>query len=630
VTRTAWKDRAIGALVWLAPVLFLFWIFQDGFDCWFIDDDFAWLGLIRQLARPHGLLLSLFEPAAQGTIRPWSERGFFLLFETLFGIDNYPFRIAAFATMALDIALLAWVMRRITGSRIAAFIAGMVWAANTALMTVMTWSSAYNEAMCAGFLLGALALFIRYAETERRRYWWWQLAVFALGFGALEINVVYPALAAAYALFIAPPERRRVLLRSVAPLFAISVAYFVLHSAVAPVPRSGPYVVHVDWRVFRAMALYGKWSLLPVDWEAFGHSRLLGKIIIWTLVAGIAAIAAIEVRKRRIVALFFITWYLATLAPVLVLPEHHSDYYLTIPLIGFAMLCGWGAARAVLEFGARGLVAALPLAAYFIGMIPISRSATHWALLKTEPVRGLVLGVQAARRTHPGKTVLLDRIPASVYTDSIAHGAFYPMKIDDVFLTPESKDTIRALPDTADPEKTVLEPEAAWHAIVNDQVVIYSLSGNHLRNVTEAYERSAPNRFSDRLPSRLDAGNPLYSWLLGPTWLGPESGVRWMPGSAEVRLRGPESPGSKVELEGFYPREQLNGATRHLIVTVDGVEIGDQKISDPSGDFRRTYALPESSIGKAEIRIGIRVEPVERRDGQEYGAVFGKISVRPS
>jgi hypothetical protein len=627
VTGKAWRDRATDAIVWLTPIVFLFWIFQEGLDCWFVDDDFAWLGLIRRVGDPHALLMGLFAPAAQGTIRPWSERGFFLLFETLFGMDNFPLRIAAFTTMALNIALLTWIMRRITGSRLAAFVAGMVWAANAALMTVMTWSSAYNEAMCAGFLLGALALFIRYAETGRRGYWWGQLAVFALGFGALEINVVYPALAASYALFVAPAGRRRPLLLSVAPLFAVSVAYFVLHSAVAPVPHAGPYAVHFDGRVFQALALYGKWSLLPAGWEGFGHSPGLGKVIVWTLIAALGSIAAIEWRKRRTLALFFVAWYLATLAPVLVLPDHHSDYYLTIPLIGFGMLAGWATARAVLEFGTRALVAALPLAAYFIGMVPMSQAATRWALQKTEPVRTLVLGVEAARRTHPGKSILLDRIPASVYTDSIAHGAFYPMKIDDVYLTPESKDSIRVLPDTVDPEKTVLEPEAAWRAIANDEVVIYSLSGNHLRNVTEAYERSAPNRFSDRLPSRLDAGNPLYSWLLGPTWLGPESGVRWMPGTAEVRLRGPDSPGRKLVLKGFYPQEQPNDAPRHLIVSVDGIEVGNEKIN---GDFRRTYSLPESSIGKAEIAIGIRVQPVARVGGQDYGAVFGTISIHPN
>ena len=40
----------------------------------------------------------------------------------------------------------------------------------------MTWNSAYNEVQYQLFLLGALALFIRVAETGQRRYWWAQLA----------------------------------------------------------------------------------------------------------------------------------------------------------------------------------------------------------------------------------------------------------------------------------------------------------------------------------------------------------------------------------------------------------------------------------------------------------------------
>ena len=45
-----------------------------------------------------------------------------------------------------------------------------------------------------------------------RVFWWWQLVVFTLGFGALEVNVVYPALAAAYVLFVV--ERLRSARRS--------------------------------------------------------------------------------------------------------------------------------------------------------------------------------------------------------------------------------------------------------------------------------------------------------------------------------------------------------------------------------------------------------------------------------
>lgn len=627
VNQPWWKSRTADVLFWLIPPAFLVWLFHDGLNCWFFQDDFAWLGLIRQVRNTHDLLRVLFEPAAQGTIRPWSERGFFLLFETLFGLDDLPFRLMAFATMIANLLLLTWIVRRLTNSRLAGLIAAVCWAANAALTTLMAWSSAYNEAMCACFLLSALALLIRYDETGKASYWRAQLAVFVLGFGVLEINVIYPALAAAYALFVAHVERRRRLLRSCIPLFAISIVYFAIHQYFAPLPKTGPYVVHIDGRIFRALALYGKWSLLPANWQGFGHSRSLGKLILWAGIIWIGAILLLEWRKRRTTILFFACWYLAALVPVLPLPEHHIDYYIAIPTLGLAMLFGFGFTCAVREYGALRWLGLVPLVLFLIGMIPVSRSATHWWLTSSQTVRALVLGVEAAHETHPSKTILLDQIPLSVYSDSIAQDAFYPLGISNVYLTPGSP--VKTGPDIADPEKTVLDPAAAFHAIANNEVVIYSLSGDHLRNVTKEYERSAPNLLIDRFPLRLDAGNPLYSWLLGPTWLQPVSGVRWMPGEATARLRGPEKAGTKLALDGFIPEEQLKSGPRHLIAFVDGIRAGQTEVYDPESDFHRLFPMPDSSVGKDAVEIRIQVSPVDRKGGQEYGAVFGKIAIRP-
>jgi hypothetical protein len=628
VTQSGTRSRWIQAFFWLTPLLFLCLLFRKGLDCWFVGDDFAWLGLIRQVFNPHDLWRVLFEPAAQGTVRPWSESGFFLVFESLFGVDSLPFRVMAFATMSANLLLLNWIVRRITASALAGFVAAICWAANTALMTVMTWSSAYNEALCPFFLLAALALLIRFAETGRRRVWWSQLVVFSLGFGALELNVVYPALAAAYALFAAPRDRRRRLLTGLWPLFAISVAYYVWHRAVAPLPATGAYVVHLDRRVFSALSLYGRWSLLPVDWVAFGHSAITGNLILGLGIAAIALLLLSEAVRRRTTVLFFLAWWLITLAPVLVLPDHQSDYYLTIPLIGLGMLFGFGVSRGVRDVGAWRWFAIVPVIAYLSGMIPISQSATQWTLDKTTAVRGLVLGAEAARDKHPGKAILIEGVTREMYGDSVGQGAFVPLGLDNVFLTPETASSLRDDPDVADPETLVLDPSVTLHAIKNDEVVIYSLSGDHLRNITEVYERSAPNRLADRLPRRVDAGNPLYSWLLGLGWLSPESGVRWMMGHATAHLRGPERSGSKLELDGFFPAEQLWQAQRVLKVSVDGLPVGEITIRNPKSDFHRLFDMPASLTGKESVEVELDAAPVYNQGGRQYGMVFGKIAVR--
>jgi len=65
------------------------------------------------------------------------------------------------------------------------------------------------------------------------------------------------------------------------------------------------------------------------------------------------------------------------------------------------------------------------------------------------------------------------------------------------------------------------------------------------------------------------------------------------------------------------------------MVLVDGVVAADTRIYDPETAFRRLLPMPDVLAGKKMVDIEIRVDPVDRKDGQEYGLVFGKIAIRP-
>jgi 4-amino-4-deoxy-L-arabinose transferase-like glycosyltransferase len=157
---------------------------------------------------------------SQGTVRPLSERGFFMLFSYLFGLHALPYRIFVFLNQFLNIVLVMLVTRKLTRSELAGLLAPLFWLSNMALIVPMSWNSSYNEIQCATFLLLSFYLFIRYTETGERRFYWAQLIVFVLGFGGLEINVVYPAIAALYALLFA-----RRYLRSTLPMLAVSAVF---------------------------------------------------------------------------------------------------------------------------------------------------------------------------------------------------------------------------------------------------------------------------------------------------------------------------------------------------------------------------------------------------------------------
>lgn len=629
---TAGTPRLKNAALFAAPLVFLFWLYREGLTIWFLQDDFAWLSLLPQVHSWRDVVRILFEPAAQGTIRPWSERGYFLLLHWLFGIDNLPFRIVAFATTIGDLLLIGWIVRRLTASPLAGAVAGIVWLANSSLVTAMTWSSAWNELLCPLFLLAALASFIRFTETESQSWWWLQLAIFVLGFGALEINIVYPALALAWCLFAASPERRGQFARSTVPLWLISAAYFLLHRAVAPIPKTGPYALHIDASILTTLAIYLKWSFLPTAWTAAKHSRTLGSLILLTAGTSILALSYFEWRRRRTVALFFAAWFVITLAPLLPLSEHRTDYYLTIPCIAVGMLAGWSLESAWRDTSGSGLRTwqiwpGIVIALYLFGMISVTRLAMSWSGVQAEQARNLVYSVEVAHRTHPDQTIVLEGITTDLFNNAVGHSAFRVVGVPAVYLTPGSELKIHPVPGLADLSDLVLEPAVIEKSLTTNQIVLYSLSGDHLRNITEVYRRSAPDRFTDRLPSKIDLGNPLYSWLAGPEWLPLEAGFRWMPQRATVRLGFPEISGIKVALTGYCPEVLLQHGSRTITVSADGIVLGTTNINHPEANFYRLFPIPASLAGKKSVELEIQVTPAERIDGRELGLIFGKVAV---
>ena len=150
---------------------------------WFFAEDFAWLGLRLELNTPRDLLHILFRPEAQGTVRTLSERLFFLVFSSIFGLHSPPFRIWAFLTQFVNIFLLIRIAQRLTGSNTAGPVAAMLWTANAGLALALGWSSAYNEIAFAFFVLLAFYLFLRHIETGEKntgsgngRFSCWDLA----------------------------------------------------------------------------------------------------------------------------------------------------------------------------------------------------------------------------------------------------------------------------------------------------------------------------------------------------------------------------------------------------------------------------------------------------------------------
>lgn len=418
------------ALYWALPSLIALAIYWPALLAWFQQDDFAWLGLLREVREGESLWSALFRPSQHGTLRPLGERAFFLVLPALFGYESWPMRVAAFVTQCGSLVLAQAITLRATGSRMAGLIAPVVWIANSKLIIAMISNGAYVHVLCGFFLLLAL-----YSAMCGR--WQWMWAAFLLGFGALESMVVFPALATLWCWLYDRLNLRRILW-----LWPVSVCYYGAHMLWAPKMTGGSYSMHFDLSILATLGQYWVWIFEPENLRAFTGwpqwiavmSAVMGSALLLALVAWSAV-------KKHYQGVLFLAWFVILLAPVLPLRGHVTDYYLTIPLGAFGMLVGY----AVTVWRWPVLVW---LGLYLGLTVPCAHRGTKWWQQRSLIAERLVKRVFAVHEANPGKTIVLEGVSDEQFWAAIAHYPFVERRKTYVYLARGTEARVVAHPES--------------------------------------------------------------------------------------------------------------------------------------------------------------------------------------
>lgn len=472
-----------------APVLLGLALYWPGLASWFQKDDFSLLRLRDLVHSWRDFRWVLFAPIAQGTIRTLSERVFFLSFTTIFGIHALPFRCFAFLTFAATLPLLRSVCVRLTGSRAAGFWATILWTVNSGLAVALSWTAVYYELLCAFFFLLNFWLLLRYVETGRRCFYWAQCATFLAGFGVLELNVVYPALATVYALCCA----RRIVLQIV-PWFAASAAYTTAHLAVASLPASGLYKLHWDAGILSTLFTYWKWAVGPsqLRWVNIYPSPFRSALTVF-LTLGLIGFLLWKLRTRQWVAAFFPAWFVIALAPLLPLRDQMNDSYLPVPLIGLAMWGAWSLVTGWSAGVAGKIVAVSLLGIYLCVSVPVTRAITLSFYQRSQEIRRMVLGVAAEVRAKPEKTVFLKGVDTEMFWSGLYGRPFRLFGFREVYLVAEDEQRITLGSQLGDARSFFADPVAMRNALDSGQALVLDLSGGKIRDITDVYRATADN-----------------------------------------------------------------------------------------------------------------------------------------
>jgi hypothetical protein len=621
-------QRIRSSLLYAIPIAFFAWLYAYGIRSWFQQDDFAWLILAykSQSNAFADLLRVLFEPQAQGTIRPWSERLFFLVLFDRFGLDHRPYHLVVALTQCANLVLLQSVTLRLTRSRLAAVAAPCIWLATPGLATPLSWLSGYNQILCAFFLLLAFRLLVLYADSGAAKWWWAQCAVFVLGFGALEVNIVYPALAAAWCWLFARPHFRRALW-----LFPVSALYAFIHFRFAPKPTAGVYARHWDLSILPTYLAYWRSALVSET----AHERYTWPAWIWPAAAALLGLAAFAFlvwawrRGDRLPAFGFL-WFSIVLAPLLPLRDHFSLYYLAVPSIGIALLASAALAHS-LRSGWRSLLLCFALLGiHLFFLLPFSRATTQWHFTRGFSVRALVEGLERAHQLHPNHLIAISGVGSDLYWSGYVDRPYYLFGLTESCLVPGSERTIDAHPELGDlPQDLCSMPQLAAAAEQN-RLVVYDFEGTRLRNITRRYIGILNARTRSAFPDSIDVGLPSSARFLGPGWFELQDNFRWMGRRAELFLAAPSEPGQLLALSGFCPVQHLQSPI-YLTVSADGSPLGRQAVTRHNNTFAFTFPLPPASTGKDRIMIVLEVDRTVNppNDGRALGLVFGKIGLRP-
>jgi hypothetical protein len=292
-------------------------------------------------------------------------------------------------------------------------------------------------------------------------------------------------------------------------------------------------------------------------------------------------------------------------------------------------LGGWAAVSAW-RAGPRGRAAAIALAAIYALMgVPTLLATAEWNHGITLRVRTLVEGVAGIHERQPAKSILLEGVDTDLFWNGVLDRPFRLFGMDSVYLAPGSEKRIASHPGLGNIGDYILPAGMVAQALQREELVVYDVRGERLRNITAVYAALPPGLASG-LPLRVDAASPLSSYLLGPEWYESDGDHRWMPRRAALRMGAPSTPGQKLYLRGSCPDEQLRAGPLPVTVTVAGVTLPAAAIRPGENAFELVFPLPDSVVGKAEMRVTVEVGRSFRpaSDPRELALVFGTFEVR--
>ena len=318
--------------------------------------------------------------------------------------------------------------------------------------------------------------------------------------------------------------------------------------------------------------------------------------------------------------------FVVLILPVLPFKNHFTEYYVTVPALGLAILAGWALSQAR---GATLVTGAALGILYLVLSVQDTQIAERFFYDRSRKLKYLITALQALPKAEASKKIILAGVDDSLFWTGFLEDPFRLIGITDIYLLPGSERTIDTHPEWGGIARYILSPDTALSILAAQHGAVYELEGRRLRDVTAPHLEELREYVAVH-SHFVDVGDPAHSFQLGPSWYGIENQFRWMPKSATLKISGPEKDGQILEVTGYCPAALLAAGPLEVTFRGDGVKIAAAKLSDPNPRFDFQFPMPPALTGKPQIEIQIEVSRTAHFPGdpRELGLIFGTFRIK--
>ena len=282
------------------------------------------------------------------------------------GLNAYAFHLSSNLWAGVVAGLVYLVALALTGRRIVAVAAALLFVVHPAHVEAVAWISSRKDLVAAAFALPSLLAYLRYREGGVAAAKWYiaSLLLFLLAVSGKLSVATFPAVFLAHDLFVERRKPGRSLADKVPFLVAAGFIALVAASAQPPTGhRTDAYVVSVALgESLWLLTGFGRYVIyrVPPDEATTIAVQVVGAALLLAVFA-----VPLLLRRYSPMAVVLAYWILFGYLPSQVLSFTHpvTDRYLYFPSVAAVILIAWGVIVGGERLGRRGLVGAAVLLA---------------------------------------------------------------------------------------------------------------------------------------------------------------------------------------------------------------------------------------------------------------------------